>query len=327
MNSKVKVVYLIDSWFPFVGGAQIHLREIQKQLESNKRISSSIYAPNHLNIFYRLFWSVWIVPLILWKNPSFDLIHSHGFHSGLSGKLLSVLSKKPVIHTVHGSHLLDKKQISLKALMEKFFLVNLRYDAIITVSRKFKEHQPKTKKLFVVANGVTIEEFTKEKVEKNGQPTLIFVGRNHPDKGIDVLEKVFNQLISKYPQVRLTKIIDGNYSHKKLIKKYKQSHIFVLPSRAEGQPITLLEAWASKLPVVVSDVGENPFMVKNGVNGYVVENGNVEALVESISSLLDNPSQATRMGKNGFDLVKEKYTWKSIADTTFNLYQKVVKYD
>ena len=54
----------------------------------------------------------------------------------------------------------------------------------------------------------------------------------------------------------------GELKGKELINKYKSSHAFILPSIYEGQPLTLLEAWAAKLPVIVTNTGDCRYLVK-----------------------------------------------------------------
>jgi glycosyltransferase involved in cell wall biosynthesis len=77
---------------------------------------------------------------------------------------------------------------------------------------------------------------------------------------------------------------------------YAQASVYVLPSRYEGLSVSLLEAMASGLPVVASDVGEARDVVRHGDTGFLYPVGDVEALTRFLSSLLDDPDLRTRVG-------------------------------
>jgi glycosyltransferase involved in cell wall biosynthesis len=78
---------------------------------------------------------------------------------------------------------------------------------------------------------------------------------------------------------------------------YAQSRVFVLPSRYEGLSISLLEAMASGLPVVVSDVGEARDVMRHGEHGFLYPPGDVAELSRRLSQLLDNPGLSHELGQ------------------------------
>lgn len=72
---------IIDSWFPFTGGAQVHVYELQRVFATDHRVDYTIYAPRKIQLWYRLIWTL-VIPLIIYrdhKKNKYDLIHSHGF--------------------------------------------------------------------------------------------------------------------------------------------------------------------------------------------------------------------------------------------------------
>lgn len=77
---------------------------------------------------------------------------------------------------------------------------------------------------------------------------------------------------------------------------YAASEIFVLPSRDEGLSVAQIEAMASGLPAVVSNVGEAADLLRDGRNGYLYPAGDVDALVGRLATLLDDPELRERMG-------------------------------
>jgi glycosyltransferase involved in cell wall biosynthesis len=92
--------------------------------------------------------------------------------------------------------------------------------------------------------------------------------------------------------------------------------IFVLPSLSEGLSSAIIEAMAHSLPVIGSNVGGIPELVKPGENGLLVPAGDPEALARAIQHLAQNPTISLQMGLRGRDMVEKKYTLeRKISET------------
>ena len=87
-----------------------------------------------------------------------------------------------------------------------------------------------------------------------------------------------------------------------------QSHVFVLPSYAEGLPNAMIEAMAAGLAVVVTSVGNIPDFVEDGKSGIVVERRNAAALQAALSSLLGNRGAITSLGIAAHNLASEQFS-------------------
>jgi len=320
----MNILVLIDAWFPFTGGAQIQIKNLKEILERKHNCKFVILHSPSANIFIRFLWSFWVIPqaFFLHQKNKFDLIHAHAYWPGVPGKILSWILKIPIIFTVHGSHLLDLKIKSLQSFLEKIILTKIKYDQLISVASNFLKYKNVNKKIVVIPNGVDIEAFDKVKGKKQKPFKILFIGRDHPFKGLAFLKKSMTKVREAFSQARL-RIISKGKKGKELIREYKSSHVFVLPSLAEGQPLVLLEAWAAKLPVIVTAVGENPKMVRNGVNGYLVKPKDTNALAKAIVKVLKN-KERDLLGKRGYNLVKEKYDWQECAKKTYEVYQKAL---
>jgi glycosyltransferase involved in cell wall biosynthesis len=81
-----------------------------------------------------------------------------------------------------------------------------------------------------------------------------------------------------------------------------------LPSFAEGVPVTLMEAMASAVPVVATEVGGVAELVVHGTNGLLVEPGDAATLAEALVSLLDDPGARNRFGAAGRATVEADFT-------------------
>ncbi len=341
----MRVATLIDVYSgEFIGGGQVHVKNLAFQLEKQFTCHSIIFSQPEADIKYRFLWSLTVIPMVIWahKKRPFSLIHSHGYIAGFSGKILSLILGIPVVHTVHGSNLLDIKDSSWKGRLEKYLLTDISYDAEISVSQSFLQYKTNAKKVVVIPNGVTISENIVKKKPKNQTVRLLFVGRLEVIKGLDYLLKALAEAKKYGWQLRLVgdgeekkklKILThsigiastvkflGKKTGKDLEEEYQKADLFVLPSLSEGLPLTVLEAWAHKLPVLVTRVGHNPYMVVEDKNGFVAEPGSVESLKKALIHAFEQKKQLPKMGERGYELVKHDFTWKKVAQQTFGIYE------
>jgi glycosyltransferase involved in cell wall biosynthesis len=100
--------------------------------------------------------------------------------------------------------------------------------------------------------------------------------------------------------------------------------VFVLPSRIDSFGIVYLEAWACGKPVIGARAGGVPDVIEDGVDGLLVDFGDVAGLSSAIQTLLDNPQQAQRLGRRGQDKVEIRYTWDRIYSRLRALYEPLV---
>jgi len=101
---------------------------------------------------------------------------------------------------------------------------------------------------------------------------------------------------------------------------HRQSGFLVLPSRREGLSNALLEAMASGLPAVVSDIPGNTAAVQDGVNGLVVPVDDVDALAEAMLEMVLNPEMRTRMGDAARQRAKDHFSMEKVAEQLEHAY-------
>ena len=106
---------------------------------------------------------------------------------------------------------------------------------------------------------------------------------------------------------------------------YKAADIFVLPSTmtTEVFPLTILEAYSSSLPIIVSDLKTFKQIVNDGWNGIIVERFNHNKLAEAIIYLLENKKVRKKIGLNANKTAKT-YSWSRIALLTEKCYGELV---
>lgn len=98
--------------------------------------------------------------------------------------------------------------------------------------------------------------------------------------------------------------------------------IFVLPSQAEGISNVILEAMATGLPVLATDVGGNPELVVDGTTGRLVEAGNPEAMARVLEEYLDNPGQIQSHGEQGLRRVVDGFSLDSMVSQYMAVYDE-----
>ncbi|MEA2088444.1 MAG: glycosyltransferase family 4 protein [Patescibacteria group bacterium] len=190
-----------------------------------------------------------------------------------------------------------------------------------------------------------IKEYNIQKDEK----IILFVGgldKAHYFKGIDNLIKVFSKL--QFFNCRLIIVGKGNMKLKyeqevfdfgltdkvifadkvnnyDLCKFYNLADVFVLPSinKAEAFGVVLLEAMASGIPVIASNLAGVRSVVRNGVNGFLAESNNVDELVKKISLLLANNEKAKIMGVNGRKIAKSAYNKEKIDKMLIKVFEDI----
>jgi glycosyltransferase involved in cell wall biosynthesis len=164
---------------------------------------------------------------------------------------------------------------------------------------------------------------------------VLFVGRLTYQKGLDVLmEALWGMAPGVRPHVTLAGEGDarthlerkvrgfgleddvrfsGWHGRDEIPGLYKDADLFVLPSRHEGMSNALLEAMASGLPVIATDIAGNEELVSHGENGLLVPVEDAEALSGALARLAADRSLRERMGASGRQRVINRYSWKRVA--------------
>ena len=105
---------------------------------------------------------------------------------------------------------------------------------------------------------------------------------------------------------------------------YRLFDAFVLPSVNEGTPVSAIESLASRTPVVANRVGGVPDVVRDGIDGFLVEPGDVDGAAEKLETLAANPELRARMGEAGRSRVLERYSVPRLVDDVDRLYRALL---
>lgn len=165
---------------------------------------------------------------------------------------------------------------------------------------------------------------------------ITFVGRLEPVKGVAYLLEAADHLCNRFENIKFLIVGDGplrskfeKHSNRRIIfagwrndvvNMLNAADIFVLPSIAEGLPISILEAYALAKPVIVTNVGAVPDLVSNGESGLLIAPRSWEQIEEAIRYLIDNPSIAQAMGVNGQEFIKRYHDWDYVIKKYEEIY-------
>jgi len=117
----------------------------------------------------------------------------------------------------------------------------------------------------------------------------------------------------------------GHSDKKSLLYYYNISDVYVLPSFSESFSLTLLEAMSCGVPAVVSNVGGPSEIIKDHLNGLLVEPGQVKALADAIIFLLDNNKIRRGIGYAARKTIEEQFSWRMAAIRTALIYNYTLK--
>lgn len=160
-------------------------------------------------------------------------------------------------------------------------------------------------------------------------PTLLFVGMLERSKGVTALADAWGTVADRVPQARL--VVVGRGALRDVVDRLRDDYpervehveelppqgvaermdaatCLVLPSRSEGLGRVILEAFARGRGVVATRVGGIPDLVEDGVNGLLVENGDVPALVDALARILSDGELAARLGAAAYE-ASRSFEW------------------
>ena len=181
-------------------------------------------------------------------------------------------------------------------------------------------------------------------------PSLLAIGKLHPQKGFDLLLEAFHRLQPKYPQWQLTILGEGDRraeledlrARLQLtdcvhlpglvinVREYlSQAELFVMPSRFEGFPMALCEAMACGVPVLAADCLSGPRdIIEDGINGVLVATEDVDALVVGLDALMSDPARRQQLAKNApqildrFGLEQVMAIWTEAIDRAISRHRR-----
>ena len=293
------------------------------------------------------------------RKEKCHIVHTHNSKAGFIGRLAAKLAGVPIIvHTVHGFAFHDQEPIWRQILFKNLERIAHHWcDRMIFISQPLidwaiRERIAPKNKTIKIYSGIDLAQFQPVPEEKKiqikekwgiGQDEIVIgvVSKLWEGKGHAILIKAFKEIRQEVQNAKLV-IVGEGYLQKDLQNLTNslglQDHVIftgfqmdvseisatfdvaVLPSFFEGMGRVLLEAMALGKPVVASNVGGIPDLVKDGINGLLTTPGDVQGLAYAVKKLLVDKVLAAKLAKEAIKMTTEQFSAQIMADSIKEVY-------
>lgn len=272
-----------------------------------------------------------------------DIIHLHSSKAGVLGRLAFWFSRSALFYTPHGYSFLMQDMSKTKRMIYYIAEKTTGMSKCTTISCSEGEHaesQKLTKKVTYVNNGINIKEIDKQlqginrSVTSDASSLIFTIGRICYQKN----PTLFNQIALKMPDKHFLWIGDGELRDEltapnievtgwleriDALKYASKASIFILPSRWEGLPMSLLEAMYMKKPCVVSDIIGNHDVIENNRNGVICNS--IDEYVAAIIKLSSDKEFKENCCKCAYEDILKEYNTTVMARKYADIYENSVK--
>jgi glycosyltransferase involved in cell wall biosynthesis len=290
------------------------------------------------------------------KRFNYDIIHSHTSHAHTLAFLASLGIR---------TRLLVSRRVDFSIFRHSFLhLSGIKYrfmtDYYIAISHKIKDILVQDgvprQRIFVVHSGIDPERFTAVSMDylipefnlKSNEPVVVNVAHLAGHKGQQYLVRAIPLVLAKIPAARFFIVGEGKLMNelqalaaslglnKELIFTgfrqdvgafYHVADLFVMSSVQEGLGTAVIDALALGKPVVATNSGGIPEIIRNGETGRLVAPADPTALAEGIIELLTNPERAKQMARRGQEVVRQDFSVEAMVDKNVEVYQQILSAD
>jgi glycosyltransferase involved in cell wall biosynthesis len=197
--------------------------------------------------------------------------------------------------------------------------------------------------------GTDIEHFKPKTLERlNAKAFTLFCSRTwEAIYGVDVLAKAFVKVAGVDPDVSLillgsgsqgqkirqilmsADVMDrvhfgGHVGYEDLPRWYHMADLYISPSHVDGSSVTLMEALASGLPCLVSDIAGNREWIQEGINGWLFRDGDVNHLAEKILNAIKNRESLSKISQAARQTAEQKADWKKNFGKLLETYERMI---
>jgi len=299
--------------------------------------------------------------LYVYLKTSPQLIHAHwAIPQGFVASLIKNILRIPLVTSIHGSDIFIFKKGSLRSLItyttKSSNIVTLNSSASFNALSSIDIVSKKE----IIPMGIDTRRFSPDKknhalkVELHiDGPFFLAIGRLVELKGFNFIIDAMKDIIQDYLNAKLVIIGDGperknlenqakklniqnnvlflgNLQNSELPKYYATADIFIGPSittrdgATEAFGIVFIEALSSGTPVISTDVGGIPDIIKDNVTGIVVPQKDSKSIYLAVKKILSDSDLRKRLGQNGLQITADKFSWEKIAKRFINLYNKII---
>jgi glycosyltransferase involved in cell wall biosynthesis len=372
-----RVAMVIQRYLPHLGGTERQLQQVAPRLQS-LGYEVSILTRHEKGLLryevidgipvYRLpspgpkrlagaIFTIAAVTQLIRLHP--DLVHAYEI---LTPASIATLSKRISKHAVlvkilRGGERGDVYKLKRRPFWKSYFQNLIRHvDAFLVISNEIDDELsslgvPSEKRIFL-PNGVNTERCiplsTEEKLKLRAKLSLplhetivIYVGRLVPEKRVDLLLKIWNDVRQKHSGACLLIVGEGSEAQRlramrvdgvqftgqvnDAVSYLQSADLFVLPSSTEGLSNSMLEAMSCSLPVLASSVGGAPDVIEQNVSGFLIAPDDENTLRAGLKNLLEDEALRFRLGSNARVRILLDFSLDSVAQRLADLYGRLLK--
>ena len=259
-----------------------------------------------------------------------DVLHGHMVHANLLARLSRLVARTPmVVSTIHNQDEGSQWRYVAYRLTDRLGDVTTTVSRV-AVAESIRRGAVSANSIRLVPNGIRTIEYdrdealravTRSALDLGDRFTWLAVGRLVPAKGYGDMLAAFAQARALHPDAEL--LIAGAGPQEESIRADAQAaDAFVMSSRWEGLPMVLLEAGASSLPIVTTDVGGSRDAVVDGVSGFVTPVADPGAVGRAMSRVMELGAEDRQsMGAAGRAHVCREFDIEAVVDTWEALYR------
>lgn len=316
-------------------------------------------AKLHINN-YVLLLAQYLTGLRLLQPRPCDIVHIHVPHAFIPNGNSIKVSTFHVVWSQYSRALKNHRPISIfdiqvpwmnRRLLNTEKLLAQNSDAVVAVSRSVKNelvasYDVDPERIHVIYNGIDIRQFRDDNGKR--EDIILFVGRQTTHKGLPYLIEAFSKFVRYHTSYKLVLVgeqlegrIDsslvelsrklgienkveftGRVHDADVRRLMAKSRCLVLPSLAESFGMAILEAMASGTPVIASDVGGIPELVRDKYNGLLVPPAKTDRLADALETLASDVTLQKEFARRGKETCR-MFSWAEAASKTFRVYEEL----
>ncbi len=292
----------------------------------------------------------------IFKREKLDLVHTHG---SMSARIAARKAGAKVVFTRHSVFEPSKKLSRGLGKVINGIINNYYADSIIAVAEAAKDNLTATgvdeKKINVILNGVEglkrVSDIEREEIKKrfgiSDEKVVSIVARLEDIKGHDYFIEAADEILKEGINAKFFIAGTGSYEEhlKNKVKEMGRADSIIFTGfisdvdklmnvtdiqanasfGTEATSLALLEGMSIGVPAVVSDFGGNPGVIKNGINGFVVEKKNSHALAKKLKELLTDDELYKKLSDGALEIFAKTFTAKAMTQKTEEIYIKAME--
>ena len=306
----------------FSGGIGGHAAMLAEQLTKNghqvkKMETTHIPIKNMKNPSFAVLSSLKSIV----DRESYDIVHGFNIPSAYAMKYAKAKKKVLSVHGVFSDQVDTLHSKSVSSIAKNAQSQVLQWPDKLTTDSKATQKLYKEKfaiEFEYLPSPLDTAMFKKIGSVKKIENQIAYVGRDSHEKGIDILKEAESEINGNV-------VYCTDRSWEEAMQIIKASSIVVVPSRMESLPTTVKEAFYLNVPVIGTNVGGIPELIKNNETGILVPPENPSEIAQAINELLSDREKSEKLATNGNTFVKNNMTWDVILPKYIQFYEDLLK--